>query len=232
VARWPLPPDLHSEIIGGPLCFFHEHSIGSKDGRVPRYTDSHACVRCVAALTEGRLSLDLRRIHKQYRRQFLEFWSFVGIGSPETCWSWHGPRYPSQSSSYFPFQRHWCKGRQFSAARVATWFTWGDIGRLPIEHACGDRSCCNPLHVRVKGVPHFHHNRRLASVDLVSDGQRLRNETSEFLQVTRELHPKRYEKIERVNIAWISRRADLDHPIPRGDPPGDDPEKLAPEPPL
>jgi hypothetical protein len=213
MARWPIPSNLHDHVSSGPLCPFLDHSRGSLDGQVPRYGDSHACVRCIGALTEGRLALDIRRIHKQYRRKFLEFWSFVDITSPDACWQWHGHTYANGSSTYFPMPRHWGKGRQYSAPRVATWFTWGDIGRLPIEHSCGNKFCCNPLHIRIKGVPHFHHNRRLASIDLVGDGQRLRDETSEFLQVTRELHPARYEKIERINIAWISRRADADDPI-------------------
>ena len=90
MAQWPIPPDLHSEIEGGPFCPFHEHSLGSRDGRIPRYTDSHACVRCISALTEGRLSLDVHKIHRTFRRRFLEFWSFVEIGDPDECWNWHG----------------------------------------------------------------------------------------------------------------------------------------------
>ena len=62
MAQWALPPDLHTKIESGPICFFHEHSIGSRDGQIPRYSDSHACVRCVSALTEGRLSLDVHKI--------------------------------------------------------------------------------------------------------------------------------------------------------------------------
>ena len=50
MAQWALPPDLHSQIEGGPLCFHSDHNIGAKDGLIPRYKDSHACVRCVAAL--------------------------------------------------------------------------------------------------------------------------------------------------------------------------------------
>jgi hypothetical protein len=213
MARWAIPDDLHSRITSGVICPFLDHSRGSLDGKIPRYDDSQACVRCIGALTEGRLSLDIRRIHPQYRRRFLEFWSFVEIRDPSECWPWHGPIYADGSSSYFPFPRHWGSSRQYSAPRVAAWFTWGDVGRLPIDHVCGDKFCCNPLHLRVKGVPHFHHNRRLASIDLVGDLKRLRGDTTEYLQVTREHNPKRYEKIERLNIDWISRRANADGPI-------------------
>ena len=86
MARWPIPPDLHTRTIGGPLCPHAEHSIGSRDGRVPRYDDSHACVRCIAGLTEGRLSLDVHKIEKTHRRRFLEFWSYVEIRGLDECW--------------------------------------------------------------------------------------------------------------------------------------------------
>jgi hypothetical protein len=213
MARWPIPPNLHSEIIGGPLCFFHEHSIGSMDGRVPRYSDSHSCVRCISSLTEGRLTLDVHKIHKRYRRRFLEFWSLVEIGEADDCWHWHGNRHPSARSSYFPFPRHWHKSRQFAAPRVATWFTWGDIGRLPIKNICGDINCCNPLHIRVQGVPHYYHNRRLQAIDLEFSTHKLNHETLLFLQATRERDPKRFARLEKTSKLWLEFRMNSDGPI-------------------
>ena len=77
MAQWAIPSYLHQRITAGPICPFLDHSHGSLDGNVPRYDYSHACVRCIAALTEGRLELSVRKIHPQFRRRFLEFWSFV-----------------------------------------------------------------------------------------------------------------------------------------------------------
>jgi hypothetical protein len=208
MAQWLIPQDLHQRITSGPLCPFIEHACGSLDGQVPRYDDSHACVRCVAALTEGRLELSVRRIHPQLRRRFLEFWSFVDIDHPDDCWEWQGQRYADGSSTYFPFPRFWGRGRQYSAPRVATWLTWGDIGRLPLKHTCGNHLCCNPLHIRVRGVPHFHHNRRLASIELTTSAQRLLQDTGEFLSITRERAPGRYRRLERMGAEWIRLRAE------------------------
>lgn len=216
MSRWAIPPNLHSETIGGPLCFFHEHSIGSRDGRVPRYSDSHACVRCISSLTEGRLSLDVHKIHRQHRRRFLEFWSFVAIEDPDTCWPWQGSMHSISHSTYFPVPRHWCAGRQFSAPRVATWFTWGDIGRLPIKNVCGDVTCCNPLHVRIVGVPHYYHNRKLQLIDLEFSSKKLLIETQQFLEASRDKTPARYRKIEQVNRHWIERRISQDTPVDHG----------------
>lgn len=212
MARWPIPPDLHSEISGGPLCFFREHSIGSKDGRVPRYSDSHACVRCVSSLTEGRLTLDVHKIHRKHRRRFLEFWSFVEIRAPEDCWPWRGAMHTSARSSIFRFPRHWHRSHQFAAPRVATWLTWGDIGRLPIKHLCGDNNCCNPLHIRILGVPHYYHRCRLDALDLVFSSHKLTSETDAFLLATREADPLRFQKLEKISKVWIDFRIQSQEP--------------------
>jgi hypothetical protein len=217
MGSWPLPPNLHSEITGGPICFFSDHSIGSRDGRIPRYADSHACVRCVSALTEGRLTLDVHRIHKRHRRRFLEFWSLVEVADPEECWEWHGPRHRRSNTSHFKCTRHWNDSNQFGAPRVATWLSWGDIGRLPITSICRNTNCCNPLHIRIKGVPHFYYNRKLQLIDLEFNSQKLVRETQSFLQVTRECDPLRYARLERTSKDWLDlrmERGNLDDPEP------------------
>ena len=213
MAQWPIPPDLHSEIEGGPFCPFHEHSLGSRDGRIPRYTDSHACVRCISALTEGRLSLDVHKIHRTFRRRFLEFWSFVEIGDPDECWNWHGNTHSKSNSTYFAMPRFWGSARQYSAPRVAFWFTWGDVGRLPIKPICGNNHCCNPLHWRAKGVPHYHVNRHMQKIDLEFSSNKLQHETQLFLETTLERDPKRFEKLQKANKLWIDFRLNSDKPV-------------------
>ena len=213
MAQWALPPNLHSEIESGPVCFHAEHSIGSKDGLIPRYKDSHACVRCISALTEGRVSLDVHQIERKYRRRFLEFWSFVEIRGPDECWPWRGKYHSRSNSSYFQIPRHWGAGRQYSAPRMAVWTTWGDIGRLPIKAICGDHNCCNPLHWRIKGVPHFFHNRDLQVIDLEFCSNKLTADTQLFLETTADKDPQRFEKIHNANRIWIDFRLNSDGPI-------------------
>lgn len=213
MGHWQLPPNLHSQIEGGPICPFADHSLGSRDGRIPRYTDSHACVRCVSSLTEGLLSLDVHRIHKSFRRRFLEFWSFVDIDDPEECWEWRGLIHSRHGTSYFSFPRFWTSNQQWSAPRVAAWLTWGDIGRLPVKTVCGNPNCCNPLHIRVRGVPHYFHNRHIQAIDLEFNSHKLINETQSFLLTTRDRDPKRFEKLEKSNKLWIESRLNSDGPV-------------------
>jgi hypothetical protein len=96
---------------------------------------------------------------------------------------------------------------------VAAWFSWGDVGRLPIKHLCGDNSCCNPLHLRVQGVPHYYHNRRLQSIDLEFSTHKLNHETTLFLKTTQERDPKRFLKLEAANQLWIEFRMRQDGPV-------------------
>jgi hypothetical protein len=213
--RWTPPATgLHTETYMGPICPFAAHSIGSRDGLIPRYKDSEACVRCVAALMEGRVSLDVHRIHREWQRRFLEFWTFVDIGDPDQCWAWHGRYHPrgrgGNLRSYHTMRRHWHvqKGGypNTAAPRVAGWFTWGDYGRLPVETSCGNINCCNPLHIRVRHVPHFYMNRKLDVINLRFDARKLQDETASFAEVTRQRQPLRFKRMERVNSKWLEYR--------------------------
>lgn len=90
----------------------------------------------------------------------------------------------------------------------------GDIGRLPIQHVCEDKLCCNPLHIRIQGVPHFHHNRRLATIELNATARQLITDTTQFLQITREQAPARFRRIEKLSVDWIRLRAESGEPLP------------------
>lgn len=227
--------DFHKEIIMGPSCPFAAHSLGSRDGNVPRYKDSHACVRCVAALSEGRVALDIHRIQRDWRGRFLEFWSFVDIQGPDDCWEWHGNRPKGKATSrttVFPMRRYWTLrpngptsptrggwSGNFSAPRVAGWFSWGDYGTLPIVNTCGTTGCCNPLHLRVLGVPHFHHNRKLQLVNFNFDSRKLQGHILDFIETSRIRRPDLYAKLRKRNGNWIDHHlAALGPNIPAPDP--------------
>ena len=206
MASWTLPPDLHHEISSGPLCPFGEHAIGSRDGRIPRYSDSHACVRCVSSLTEGRLSLDVRRIHPRWQRRFLEYWSFVDITDHDECWEWRGARHGKTGTAIYSIPRHWSSTHQWGARRVGVWLSWGDIGRLPIKNLCGNSNCVNPLHSRILGVPHFYNGLRFDAIELDTKAAKLINDTGEFLAVTRLRDPRRFCTFLEINTDWMNHR--------------------------
>lgn len=225
-ARYADSADFHKKIVMGPICPFSAHSIGSRDGKIPRYADTHACVRCVAALTEGRVSLDIHQIHREWRRRFMEFWTFVEVGDPEECWEWRGARYYGKDGrprgSRHRMKRHWLSNTSttvyYTAPRVACWFTWGDTGMLPVATTCESSMCCNPLHIRVLDVPHFSLHRKLGAINLRFDAMKLRSETLSFVELTKIRQPLRFKKLERVNRGWIDYvLRDSDVELPRED---------------
>ena len=205
MARWAPGADLHRTIVSGPLCPFSAHLIGSRDGTVSRYADSHACVKCTAALTEGRLDLDAARIHPIWRRRFLEFWSLVEIDEPDTCWLWHGARHHRTGAPIYAIGRHWTSARQWGARRAAAWLSWGDIGRLPLVSLCGNPDCVNPLHLRIKGVPHYFHGALLGTIDLTAQAGQLGHHTQQFLEASAR-DPIALARLQNINAEWINDR--------------------------
>ena len=218
MSQWSLPPArlLHKEITGGPICFHREHNIGAKDGRIPRYSDSHACVRCIAALTEGRFSINVHNIDKKHRRNFLTFWSLVEIRDPDECWDWQGTT-AANGACTFSNPRHWTGGRQFAAHRTAFWYSHGDIGRLPIKRLCSNPKCVNPLHYKAQGVPHFFHRRHLKEIDLAFNNRKLIGETNLFLRTMASRDPASFKRIQAVNELWIRARMKGDGPVSASD---------------
>lgn len=198
------------EIVQGPLCPHLEHSFTSPDGQVPRYRRSGACVQCCAALTEGRLELNVQRIHEQFKGRFLEFWAMVEMSKPTECWPWHGPT-QEDGSAVLSFARgRGARPRRLSVARLACYYTWGDVGQLPIVHTCDTRNCCNPLHLRVKGVAHFHHRQQLQAVRLYPQAQVLDEQIEAYMSALSEHKPKRFSRLMRSAPDLLRMREDED----------------------
>ena len=66
----------------GELCLYTGHSLGQFSTHSMRYDSHQACVRCVAAAREGRMSFDISKLLKKNRLKALKFWSQVDIGDP------------------------------------------------------------------------------------------------------------------------------------------------------
>jgi len=199
---------LHRSTHDGPLCFFHAHNIGSRDDQIPRYDETEACVRCCSALLEGRLTIDVHRIDRRWRRRFLEFWSFVRITGPADCWTWQG-RKRSNGKGVVVWSRHWAsRSNNFSPSRAAFWLSWGDIGRLPITHTCGNPDCCNPLHLRVQGIPQYTRFTNTFKLDLEFHSKKLVTETQEYLETAHDRNMERFEILRSYNPEWIDYRVD------------------------
>lgn len=132
----------------GELCIYQSHGIRRFSEASMRYDSHAACTRCVAAAREGRLSFDINRLLRKWRKKALEFWSLVDIGAPDECWEWKGTINPRTKQPQFPWRRAGiASSPQHHPQRVAMWFTWGDLGFTGVKTTCGNRYCCNPFHL-------------------------------------------------------------------------------------
>ena len=110
--------------------------------------DSHqACVRCVAAAREGRISLDIDSLIKRERKRALKFWSQVDIGAPDECWNWKGYSTRTKAPQFAWRRPGISSSTQHHPQRVAMWYSWGDLGFTGVKTTCGNRYCCNPFHL-------------------------------------------------------------------------------------
>jgi len=134
--------------VEGEMCIYHGHALGRFSSSSMRYDSHLACVRCVAAAREGRLSLDVDRLLKKERSRALKFWSQVDIGDPDDCWNWKGCINKRTKMPQFSWRRSGIStSTQHHPQRVAMWLSWGDLGVTQVKPICGNRMCCNPFHL-------------------------------------------------------------------------------------
>ena len=140
--------NLSNTSVEGELCLYTGHSLGRFSSASMRYDSHNACIRCVAAAREGRLSLDISRLMAAHRKKALKFWSQVDIGSLDECWNWKGCLNKRTQMPQFSFRRLGIStSTQHHPQRVAMWLSWGDLGITQVKPICGNRFCCNPFHL-------------------------------------------------------------------------------------
>ncbi len=167
----------------GELCIYTGHSLGRFSSHSMRFDSHQACVRCVAAAREGRLSFDIDRLLKKERRRALKFWSQVDIGAPDECWNWNGCINKRTKQPQFAWRRHGISSStQHHPQRVAMWFTWGDLGYTGVKTTCGNKYCCNPFHLIPQNVGVFvDSDSYMESFELACQLHTLKQQVAEFV---------------------------------------------------
>ena len=130
-----------SEPYQGLPCLHNKHKGQTvwRDGR------THACQLCNHDIASGSLGFSLDRLSHEAQLKARRFWSHVTFGSLDDCWQWKAP--PIGSYIAFTWDRRPIRKRFiFHVIHVASWLTWGDIGRGETISLCGQRRCVNPLH--------------------------------------------------------------------------------------
>ena len=166
----------------GTLCIYSGHSIGRFSSTSMRFDSHQACVRCVAAAREGRMSFDINRLLKKERKRALKFWSKVDIGQPDECWEWQGYKAKGNGMPQFPWRRPGISSStQHHPQRVAMWYTWGDLGYTGVKTTCGNKYCCNPFHLIPQKIGVFvDQDSYLESFELACELHTLKQQVAEY----------------------------------------------------
>ena len=179
----------------GELCIYTGHSLGRFSSHSLRFDSHQACVRCVAAAREGRLSLDLTTLLKKTRIKALKFWSQVDIRAPDECWLWDGCINNRTQQPQFAWRRPGItSSTQHHPQRVAMWFSWGDLGYTAVKTTCGEKYCCNPFHLIPQNIGVFVDSESyIESFELSCQIHSLKQAVAEYIM---EQHMKESERID------------------------------------
>ncbi len=190
----------------GELCIYSGHSIGRFSSTSMRFDSHQACVRCVAAAREGRLSFNIDRLLKRERKRALKFWSQVDISNPDQCWDWQGCINKRTGQPQFSWRRHGISSStQHHPQRVAMWFTWGDLGFTGVKSICGNKYCCNPFHLVPQKIGVFvDHDSYSESFELMCQLHTLKQQVAEYA-VERALE----QEAKQASIEELDERANL-----------------------
>ncbi len=86
----------------------------------------------------------MRPIPEMSERDVARFFSKIAVGNPNECWPWKA------SLSRAGYAELRLGVRKYNAQRIAYTLGFGeDPGEKEVDHACHNRSCCNPNHLRL-----------------------------------------------------------------------------------
>jgi|DEB0MinimDraft_6_1074348.scaffolds.fasta_scaffold19038_3 hypothetical protein len=132
------------------LCLWHK---GKQEEHKGNFDNRYACLDCMKEIKAGRCSVDITNFSADVLFYFRSFWNKVDIKEPDECWPWLGAKREAKYETVAYIISPFHSAKTQSAARVAFWLSRGYTGKHRITHQDGcDYTCCNPLHLRIKGV--------------------------------------------------------------------------------
>lgn len=159
---------------------------------------THSCQLCVEDISKGTIGFSLDRLTPTAQPKARKFWSRVDLSSLDDCWQWTAPNIGSYIG--FTWERRPIRKRfHFHPIHIATWLTWGDIGRASTISRCGHRRCVNPLH----NIPEFLGD---IDVDTLIDLDALHLDYQLLLRQLKSFHQQSLDKNSTAPNAWILER--------------------------
>jgi len=119
-------------------------------GHTIRDQDHHWCYECVRKIMSNVCGFDVNYLHPEYKVKYASIWKRVPVGFPQDCWLMNvdGNRTPSRvclPSYRSGYSKQ--KSENVNIHKAIYQCAWGDVGSLQVTRLCGDKRCCNPLHL-------------------------------------------------------------------------------------
>jgi hypothetical protein len=119
-------------------------------GHLIRDSSHHWCYECVHKILSNVCGFDVSYLHADYKAKYAKLWNSITVRSPQECWlALDGgdktPKricLPSYRSGYSKQ-----KSENLNIHKAVYQCAWGDVGSLPVTRLCGNKTCCNPLHL-------------------------------------------------------------------------------------
>lgn len=120
----------------------HNHTIRSKD--------QHWCYECAHKIISNVCGFDVNYLHAAYKHKYVDIWGSMQLHSFSQCWTFHNKKGKSSKRVCLPSYRSFYskqRAENVTAHKAIYQCAWGDVGNLSVTRTCGNRECCNPLHL-------------------------------------------------------------------------------------
>jgi len=113
---------------------------------VIRDSTHHWCYECAKKILSNVCGFDINYLHTDYKHKYAKLWAQVNVTFPDECWYIRTtpkrvclPSYRSEYSKQ--------KSENVNMHKAIYQCAWGDVGAMVVTRLCGNKKCCNPLHM-------------------------------------------------------------------------------------
>lgn len=119
-------------------------------GHVIRDAAKHWCYHCAQKISSNVCGFDVNYLHHDYKVKYASLWKRMPVGFPQDCWLMNQGENKTPARVCLPSYRSGYskqKSENVNIHKAIYQCAWGDVGSLQVTRLCGDKRCCNPLHL-------------------------------------------------------------------------------------
>jgi hypothetical protein len=93
---------------------------------------------------------DVSYLHADYKAKYARLWNGITVNALQECWPVIGVDNKAPKRICLPSYRSGYskqKSENLNIHKAVYQCAWGDVGSFPVTRLCGNKACCNPLHL-------------------------------------------------------------------------------------